>query len=442
MIKIIYLVFFLFFLNNCSFDNKTGIWTGSDKIAKKKDINKENLEFIFKKDNQIIQEKELSSENLLAINNPVLFSSWSQQYQNKFNYIGNVSYTNKGNYKKFSKISRSEVNKNIIVHKNNLFFSDNKGNIGIFSFTRNQLIFKFNFYKKKFKSTKKNIKLILNGNFIIAADNLGYIYSIDYKKNKLNWAKNFLVPFRSNLKIKDKTLYLSDEKNKIILVNIENGKKIDELYTQPSTAVSKFESNIALDKNNNLVFLSTNGSLYSINFTNQKNINWIQNFKPENEIIFNGNPINIFNDQILISTNKNISLININGKKLWNLNIESSILPVISGNTIFTVNKDNYLIFIQKDTGEIVYTKNIHALMQKDFKKKFQRKIKKIDHIFLTDNKLLLISKNSYFVELSIDNIVNISSIKKNPFDISSDLIFLKDEMIFVSNSKRIYKVN
>ena len=43
-------------------------------------------------------------------------------------------------------------------------------------------------------------------------------------------------------------------------------------------------------------------SLYSINFTNQKNINWIQNFKPENEIIFNGNPINIFNDQILIST--------------------------------------------------------------------------------------------------------------------------------------------
>ena len=442
MIKIIYLVFFLFFLNNCSFDNKTGIWTGSDKIAKKKDNNKENLEFIFKKDNQIIQEKELSSKNLLALNNPVLFSSWSQQYQNKFNYIGNVSYNNKGNYKKFSKISRSEVNKNIIVHKNNLFFSDDKGNIGIFSFTRNQLIFKFNFYKKKFKNTKKNIKLILNGNFIIAADNFGYIYSIDYKKNKLNWAKNFLVPFRSNLKIKDKTLYLSDEKNKIILVNIENGKKIDELYTQPSKAVSKFESNIALDKNNNLVFLSTNGSLYSINFTNQKNINWIQNFKPENEIIFNGNPINIFNDQILISTNNNISLININGKKLWNLNIESSILPVISGNTIFTINKDNYLIFIQKDTGEIVYTKNIHALMQKDFTKKFQRKIKKIEHIFLADNKLLLISNNSYFVELNIKNIVNIISIKKNPFDISSDLIFLKDEMIFVSNSKRIYKVN
>ena len=149
MIKIIYLIFFLFFLNNCSFDNKTGIWTGSNKIAKKKDINKENIEFIFKKDNQTIQEKELSSENSLSLNTPILFNSWSQQYQNKSNYIGNVAYSNKGNYKKYSKISRSEVNKNIIVHKNNLFFSDNKGNIGIFSLTQNQLIFKFNFYKKK-----------------------------------------------------------------------------------------------------------------------------------------------------------------------------------------------------------------------------------------------------------------------------------------------------
>ena len=131
MIKIIYLVFFFFFLNNCSFDNKTGIWTGSDKI-KKKDINKENLKFIFKKDNQIIKKKNYHQKNLLALNNPVLFSSWSQQYQNKFNYIGNVSYTNKGNYKKFSKISRSEVNKNIIVDKNNLFFSDIKETLEYF----------------------------------------------------------------------------------------------------------------------------------------------------------------------------------------------------------------------------------------------------------------------------------------------------------------------
>ena len=61
-------------------------------------------------------------------------------------------------------------------------------------------------------------------------------------------------------------MFLSDEKNKIILVNIENGKKIDELYTQPSKTVSNFESNIALDKNNNLLFLSTRWFFIFIKF--------------------------------------------------------------------------------------------------------------------------------------------------------------------------------
>ena len=121
-----------------------------------------------------------------------------------------------------------------MVFEKNFFFSDNKGNIGIFSLDKNQLIFKFNFYKKRLKNAGKNIKIILKGNQIIAADNFGYIYSIDYKKNKVIWAKNFLIPFRSNLKIINEVIFLSDEKNKIILIDVKTGNKIDELYTQPS----------------------------------------------------------------------------------------------------------------------------------------------------------------------------------------------------------------
>ena len=130
--------------------------------------------------------------------------------ENNFNDISNVSFFNKGNYKKLSKISRTQVNKNILINNDNLFFSDYKGNIGVFSLSQNQKVFEFNFYKKKMKNTKKDIKLIINDDFIIAADNFGYVYSIDYKKNKLKWAKNFLVTFRSNLKIIGKILFLSD----------------------------------------------------------------------------------------------------------------------------------------------------------------------------------------------------------------------------------------
>ena len=49
---------------------------------------------------------------------------------------------------KLSKISKSRVNENILVYKNNLFFSDYKGNIGVFLLDQNQINFKYNFYKK------------------------------------------------------------------------------------------------------------------------------------------------------------------------------------------------------------------------------------------------------------------------------------------------------
>ncbi len=441
MFKIIFFILSILFIYGCSFDNKTGIWTGSNKIAKKENNNDQNLELIFKKKNSDTKAKELSENTKISLTTPNSFSIWGQRYQNHFNNVGNLSFSNEGNYQKLSKISKTNVNDNILFYDGKLFFSDINGNIGVFSLSLNQLVYKYNFYKKKIRA-KKEIRLIIKDDFIIAADNFGYVYSINYKKNKLNWAKNFLVPFRSNLKILNDVLFLSDEKNKIILIDVKNGNKIEELYTQPSKAVSKFESNLAIDKKNNLLFLSTNGSLYSINLINQKTINWIQNFKSENDIIFNANPIQISKDKIMISTNKNISLINKNGNRIWDLDIRSSISPIISGNTIFMINEDNYLILIDVETGKIIFSKNLHSLLTQDFKKNFLRKIKKINHISLINNKLLLISKNSYFIEVNLENNIKVSSIKKNPFIISSDIIFLKNEMIFVSHSNRIYKVN
>ena len=292
------------------------------------------------------------------------------------------------------------------------------------------------------KKIKKEIKLLVKENTIIAVDNFGYIYSIDYKQKKIVWAKNFLIPFRSNLKIINETLFVSDEKNKVILINIKNGDKIDELYTQPSQAVSDFESNLAIDNNNNLLFMSTSGILYSLNFINNKSINWIINFKQESEMIYKGNPIIVSNDKIIISSKDNISLINVNGAKIWDLNIKSNLSPIVSGNTIFTVNKDNYLILINKNTGQIIFSKNIYSLITEEFQKNLKRKIKKISHIYLTGNKLLLISENSYFIEVNLKNIINVNSIKKNPLKISSDVIFYDKKMVFINKSNRIYKVN
>ena len=442
MKKINYLLISFLLLNNCSFDNKTGIWTGGDQIVNKENKTLQNAEYIFKKQNDVIDEINLIPGQTIEIDKPKRYTEWSQRYQNKSNNINNVSFLNEGNYQKLSKISKAKINKNILIYKNNLFFSDSKGNIGVFSLKENKLLFRYNFYKKKLKKLKKEIKLLVKENHIIAVDNFGYVYSIDYKQKKIIWAKNFLIPFRSNLKIINETLFLSDEKNKIILINVSNGNKIDEYYTEPSRAVSKFENNLAVDKNNNLLFMSTSGVLYSLNFINNKSINWIINFKQESEITYKGNPITILNDKILISNKNNISLINLNGTKIWDLNIETNLTPIISGNTIFTVNKDNNLILINKNTGKIKFSKSISSLVTKEFKKNLKRKIKKIDYIYLTNNKLLLISDNSYFIELNLQKIINVNSIRKNSFDISSDIIFYEKEMVFINKSNINYKIN
>ena len=115
----------------------------------------------------------------------------------------------------------------------------------------------------------------------------------------------------------------------------------------------------------------------------------------------------------MISTDSYISLLNSNGSKIWDLKIDTNISPIISGNTIFTINKDNYLILIDSDNGEIIYSQKIHSLIKNNFKKNFQRKIKKIDYIYLINDKLLLISNNSYFIEISLEDFINITSIKK-----------------------------
>ena len=43
--------------------------------------------------------------------------------------------------------------------------------------------------------------MIVEDDFIYVCDNFGYLYALDYKNNKILWAQNYKIPFRSNIKI-------------------------------------------------------------------------------------------------------------------------------------------------------------------------------------------------------------------------------------------------
>ena len=103
----------------------------------------------------------------------------------KNNYVPHLNYQNKKNRifksKKIGKTSHSiEItNPEPLVFKENIFFNDLNGNIYKYSIDTRKLIWKFNFYKKRFKNIpiKINSKIVLDR--LVVSDSLGYFYNIN-----------------------------------------------------------------------------------------------------------------------------------------------------------------------------------------------------------------------------------------------------------------------
>ena len=136
---------------------------------------------------------------------------------------------------------------------------------------QNKIINKYNFYKKKFKNLTKILNLIVENNIIYVSDNIGFLYAYDYEKNIILWAKNYKIPFQSNIKI---------FKDKILTSNLNNdfyffNKKM-AMYSNPTRALvkNKFVNNLSI-LDNDIFYLNTYGSLYSID-NNTMKVNWFK----------------------------------------------------------------------------------------------------------------------------------------------------------------------
>ena len=142
-------------------------------------------------------------------------------YYKNTNNFDNLKYNNfDKQIAKSRKLTGNKSNEFIFIKKDILFLTDQKGNIITYSNTENRLLNKFNFYKKQFKNYKKKLNLFIDNNKIYVSDNMGYLYSYDYKLNKILWAKNYKIPFRSNIKISKNKIFASKTivKNKSIIL--------------------------------------------------------------------------------------------------------------------------------------------------------------------------------------------------------------------------------
>ena len=445
-------IFFVLTITSCSFDNKTGIWNDADNIpvdnkqAKSIDEStpQSQYEEIFVKDQEFNEEKIVSNKLTLLLDEVTVIDNWLEQYGNNSNNVSNYSYSGDNILlTKSPKLNKLLSNENTIFYENNLIGFDHKGKIFIYSLDTRKKIFEYNFYKKRFKKFKKKIYLIAKKNILYAADNLGYLYAINLDTKSLVWAKNYGIPFRSNLKIIEEQIFLANQDNLVYSIDTKTGNKNWQFGSRLTFLKSEFNNNFAVDEiGKNLIFLNTSGELYSFNYINQ-NINWVINFKNSfstSEInLFISNPIIIKNNILIVSTeNSTFSYNTITGARNWRFPSNSIIKPIITNNYTYILSKNNLLICLNIETGEVIWSKNILKNLR-------IKKINKIGSFYdfkIVNNEVNLYSKNGYLLSFNYKNGNNnyIKKISKN--GISSKIFFLKQNMLLLDNNSRLLKFN
>ena len=432
----IYALAILLILNGCSFDNKSGIWKSENITDKSSDLFSEFETLSNENDNF---DKVINFKNNFTLSLPKKINNkkWLEKNYNQFNNFDNFSYNSSRNLIfKGKRISRKILN-NILHDGNNFILTDIKGNLIFYSINEDKVIYRFNFYKKKFKKLNKNLNIILDEDFAYITDNLGFIYAFNIKKQKIIWAKNVKVPFRSSLKIKGKLLIAADQNNNIYFFNKNDGAIIKSLPTEDSSIKNSFQNNFSF--NRNFIFaLNTYGSLYAFD-DERYNVKWVVNLNQSLDInpnnLFNGNQI-VSNDNFLVITSHESTYIinSLNGVIKNKFNIISQTKPLIVDNNLFLISANNLLICINLETGEIIYSYKINKKIADYLNIKEKEALFK--SIMIANDKIFILLKNSYIIEFSISG--EIEKIFKLPAKINSDLIFINNSIMYLSRNNKI----
>jgi len=400
------IIFFLIFIliNNCSFDNKTGIW-GDAKKEKKR------ISELEKQQKKIIEiEKVYSSENIhkkeklltkkITLSKPKKNSSWIMSGLNHQNLLGNIYLSGVDNIFLKKKIGKDkfEINRfkaTLLAHGKNLIFSDDKGTIfNINEFGK--INWKKNIYKKVYKRIYKNLVISIYKNNIYIADNIGFVYSFNLDNGNLVWIKNYGVPIKSNIKIFNDQIFLIDQDNKIFSLNTKDGSLVWDILSISSFIKSQNLLSLAISINGDLFAITSAADIYKIQAESGKVI-WSRNaagsLYANATDFFNSSEIVLSGDKIIFSTGTSLYSYNENNGNInWQIKVTSVDAPIIDGENIFIVTNNGYLVILNKDTGEIISSSYILKILKK------KKQNTTVTDFIMGSDKIYSITLNGYMI--------------------------------------------
>ncbi len=436
--KFLIILIAILFLNNCSFDNKTGIWKNEkNPDVTKNDTFKEFESVVFSQDEllkNISIKKDFSFKKFKSSIN----YDWKDIDYDGTNNLKNFRYNENFNLIfKSTKISRNNISEKFLYKNDKVILVDKKGNIINFSISKNKIISKYNFYKKKYKKVKKKLNIILKDDIVYVSDNLGFLYAYNYKLNKIIWAKRYEVAFRSNIKIYKEKLVTSNQNNNLIFFNIKNGEILKKIPTEETIVKNKFVNNLSLI-NQYTFFINTFGSLYAVDNESMRilwfiNLNKSTDLNPKN--LFLGNKIVSYRDKLALSSNEFTYIIDqktgaVNHKK----NFSTEFKPVLIEDYLFAITRNKYLVAINTINGEIIYSYDLNEKIAKFLNTKKKNAIFK--DIIILNNKIMILLENSYILIFSL--IGDLQQIKKLPTKIKSSMLVIENSLLYFDKKNKL----
>ena len=429
-------VFVFLIITNCSFDNKSGIWTGDKKIAEEKDA------FIrIDKESKIIK-KEINSKLIINIKEGSLNKNWFFSDVNLKNNIPHLLFN--GNLKNISKFRFKKsanfafYSPEILLSEKYIIFYDNNGFLVKYN-SNKEILWKTRISNKKQQKNITNISLALLENTIYGSDNLGKYFALDLNTGKLKWEKKHINFFNSQIKVKNKKIFLVDIDDNLICLSTIDGNLLWHFETESSLIKTTKKASIIISEKY-VVFVNSRGALSKLNLdtghlvwqiqTQNTLINNETNFLKNSELVYS-------NNELFLSNNKNefYSIDFKTGTIKWKQSISSSIRPIILDKLLLTINDDGYLIAIDTNNGSIV---RATYLLDK-FKKKKRKKI--LFEGFIVASKKAYITTNMGYILIcpisngKVDKIFRLGKFKlSQPFVVNNRLYIVKNNSISVLN--------
>ena len=353
------LIFFSLIIYSCS----------SDKDKKVDlDIFKKQGEKINVFDLNNVFDKEVDARSLLQLNQPQLNKKWSYEHFSSNNFYEHLIYD--GKFQDIFKKSIGDyVNKNndsgsLLVFENFVFFSYEKGKIYKFDINNKKIIWEIKIYQSAVNNFPKNIALFLNSDVLYAADNLGFIYSINTETGKKIWQQEYGIPFSSHLNFHRGVLYVVNQNGRLYAFNPVDGEKIWSFESLSGLIKPSRSSNISIYENK-LLFSNDLGDITAIDL-NQQVIIWSKNILSQNTIsnnlVFRVSNILVDKKDIFVSSNSG-SLFNLNietGETKWSSKVSSIQHHIITDKYLFVLTDNAFVIAFSKFDGNILWSLNMN----------------------------------------------------------------------------------